>query len=139
MPALRRVMSVTKLGHNKFQIRIYDRRDPFTKKRVNQTVTFYGTEEQALRLEKRLKAKARAKKSPSPSRMKLNDLLDLYLEDAKSRVAPRTFFNLERELARWVRPTLGNVSLKSLNSKLLKSFFQYLAAPKQLTQKQKGK
>ena len=126
-------MSVTRLAHNKFHIRIYVRRHPLTKKRVNQVTTFYGTEEQALRLEKRMKAKVKTKKFSSPSRMKLNDLLDLYLEDAQARMAPRTFNVMKKAFGRWVRPKIGQVSLKGLTPHLLQSYFRHLSAPKETT------
>jgi hypothetical protein len=124
-------MSIKQLGHNKFQIRVYVGRDLITKKRVNKVLTFYGTEEQAIRCEKRLKAQVKANKSTNPSRIKLNDLIELYFKEARTKLAPRTFYIMRQSLSLWVSPQIGHITLKNLSTKLLQSHFDYLSAPKE--------
>jgi hypothetical protein len=125
-----RGMSIERRGKSKWLIRIYMGRDPVTKKRLGISEIFNGTEDEAREREKDLKAELRLGILKPPSRMTLNDLIDLYLNANKHKASLATFEKNVTQLKLWVQPKLGHLRLDKLDEIVLQAHFVYLLAPK---------
>jgi hypothetical protein len=76
-------MAIIKRGEKKYLIRVYITRDPITKKRIEINETFYGAEDEAIKHEQLLKTKATKGEISKPSRITVNQLIELYLNNTR--------------------------------------------------------
>lgn len=124
-------MSIERRGKSKWLIRIYMGRDPVTKKRLGISEIFIGSEEEARDREKDLKAERRLGILKPPSRMTLNDLIDLYLKSNNHKASLPTLVKKVNQLKLWVQPRLGDLQLNKLDEVVLQAHFVYLLSPKE--------
>lgn len=86
-----------------------------TRKRHYHTETFKGTKREARLREAELKIQHRRKKLVVSSGITFRECVDLYLDDARSRLSPSTFNNRESFIKRHLLPPLGNKKITELD------------------------
>jgi integrase len=113
----RKVGQIVRRGAHIWLVRVYNGRDPETKKRkyLNQTV-YGGLRDAQTHLNKMLGERDRGRNLDS-SKQTLNDFLDRWLElSARPRLRAKSFRDYEGLLRRYVRPVLGAKALATVSA-----------------------
>ncbi len=113
----RKVGQIVRRGARTWLVRVYNGRDPETRKRryLNQTV-YGGLRDAQAHLNKMLGERDRGRNLES-SKQSLNQFLDRWLElCAKPRLRAKSFRDYEGLLRRYVRPTLGVKMLATVSA-----------------------
>lgn len=126
-------MAIIKRGENKYLIRVYVTRHPITKKRIEINETFYGTEEEAVKHEQLLKTKAARGELSKPSRITLNQLIDLYLDNTRHFRSEASQRLTRDQFARYVQPYLGDQRVEKITRKDIQQLLNFLLAPKKVS------
>jgi hypothetical protein len=119
------VMSIVKRG-NSYLVRVYLGRDTVTKKRIDINRTVYGTLAYAKKVEVKLKAKKDSESFTHTSQMTLNKMLDLYLDSVRHVQSKSTQHRHRNFLNYYVRPYIGHISLKKINTNIIQKLFNFL-------------
>jgi len=103
-------------GH--WELRAFTGRDPLTGKPTQKTQSFRGGQRAAAKALGILVAGIDSGKV-SRSNRTVGQLLDAWLEAAKTKQTPRTLYENERKIEKRIRPALGHVRLDQLDAAML--------------------
>lgn len=103
-------MAIYKLN-GKYQVRVNVRLATNVYKRLSKTVSTYS---EAKKIEKQLITKNERRNT-----LLFSDLLDDYLADRKARVKPVTYYTLEKNINRSIRPYLGSFRICDIHPGML--------------------
>lgn len=123
-------MAITKLGEDKFLIRVYKGRDPVTKRRYSVNETFRGTFREAERREQVLKVEVRKHPTRGSPNMTVSELIDLYLEATANRRSELTHFRPRELFDRYVVPYIGGIRISKVDTSVIQRLLDFLYAPK---------
>lgn len=126
-------MAITKRGENKYLIRVYLARQVGTKKRIEINKTYYGTEDEAIKHEQLLKTKAAKGEISKPSRITLNQLIDLYLDNTRHFRSEASQRLTREQFARYVQPYLGDQRVEKITRKDIQQLLNFLLSPKKVS------
>jgi hypothetical protein len=126
-------MAITKLGHDKFLIRVYTGRDQMTNRRHSLNETFRGTHREAVKREQVLKVEARRRPARASTDMTLRDLIDLYIQETANRRSDSTGERLRDLVDRYIVPYLGGHRISKVDTRVIQHFLDFLSAPKKET------
>lgn len=119
-------MSIRQRGKNTYLIRVYVGRDPITKKRIEINVTEHGTRANAKKVEAQLKGQKEFGHLIKTSRMILNELFDSYLDSVRHVLAEVTRNNYRQQFFYYIRPYIGHLPLKQINTSVIQNMFNVL-------------
>ena len=123
-------MAIIKRGENKYLIRVYLGRHTITKKRLEINETFQGSYDDAVKHEQLLKSKAATGELNKSSRMRLTQLVDLYLDSTRYLHGKATQRLLREQFDRYVLPYLGDRIVSTINTHDIQQFLNFLMDPK---------
>lgn len=119
-------MAVIPRGVNTYLVRVYLGRDPVTKKRIEINQTVRGTLASAKKVEAKLKGQKDSGHLVKTPQMTLNALLDLYVDSSRHLQAESTQDKLRTYFHLYVRPYIGSLPLKKINSGVIQDLFNFL-------------
>ena len=123
-------MAITKLGHNKYLIRVYRGRDRITKKRFSHNETFRGTRREAEKREEVLKVEARRRPGRCSPDMPVKEFIESYLKDTANRRDESTQSALRELFDRYVVPYIGALRISKVDTSVIQHLLNFLSAPK---------
>lgn len=126
-------MAITKLGKDKYLIRVYTGRDPVTKGRRSINETFRGSHREAEKREQILKMQACKHPTRGASNMTVSDLIELYLEATANRRSDLTHFRPRELFDRYVVPYIGNIRISKVDTSVIQRLLDFLYATKKGT------
>ena len=134
-------MSIIPRGEDTYLVRVYVGRNPVTGKRIEVNRTVRGPLTSAKKVEAQLKGLKESGRLVKTPQMAFNDLLDLYLESVRhvrsecTQVKDRTYFHY------YVRPYIGHMPLKKIDSSTIQELFNLLLDAKEevTTRKRRGR
>jgi integrase len=123
-------MAIIKRGENRYFIRVYLGRHPITKKRLQINETFYGTENEALKHEQLLKLKATTGEISKSSLKRLNQVIDLYLDNTRHFRNEASQGLIRWQFNKYVRSYLGNHKIEKIKRFDIQQLLNFLLDPK---------
>jgi Phage integrase, N-terminal SAM-like domain len=123
-------MAITKLGHNKFLIRVYRGRDRVTKRRYSANETFRGTRREAEKRQEVLKAERRKRPWRGSPDVTVSELIDQYLERTANRRSESTRSRLRELFDRYAVPYIGGLRVSKVDTSVIQHLLDFLSAPK---------
>lgn len=119
-------MSIAKRGPNNFLVRVYVRRDPITKKRIEVNETVRGPLALARKKEAQLKGQKGAGSLMKLERTTVNYLLDCYLDSKRYTHSVNTQNKNKKYLNYYVREHIGKACIEKLRPSDIQNFFNTL-------------
>jgi hypothetical protein len=124
-------MAIIPRGENTYLVRVYLGREPITGKRIENNVTMRGTLAAAKKLEAKIKGEKESGCLGRTPSMTLNALLDLYSEQGRHIQAESTQEKDRAYFDYYVRPFLGTMPLKKIDTGMIQNLFNFLLDKKE--------
>lgn len=119
-------MAIIPRGENTYLLRVYIGRDPLTGKRIEFNQTVHGTLAYAKKVEAKIKAQKVSESFINTSHITLNKMLDLYLDSVRHLQSKSTQHRHKTFLNYYVRPYIGHIRLKKINTNIIQELFNFL-------------
>lgn len=124
-------MAIIPRGNNTYLVRVYLGRDPITRKRLEKNVTTRGTLAGAKKKEAKMKGEKELGCLGRIPSMTLNTLFDLYTAWGRHVQAESTQEKDRAYFDYYVRPFLGTMPLKKIDTGMIQNLFNFLLDKKE--------
>jgi integrase len=130
MPLSGGYMSIIRRGKNTFLVRVYVRRDPVTKKRIDINETVHGSLSYAKKREAKLKDQQYSGRFVKSSGMTVDALFKLYLDSARHTLGIASYDQYDVTYRRYAQPYIGGVAISKIKHSDFQQLFNFLLDPK---------
>jgi integrase len=125
-------MAIIKRGENTYLVRVYIERDPITGQRKEFNITVRGTPAVARKVEAKLKGEKESERIVKISSVTLAALIDLYSESVRHTQAKSTQEKNRAYFYYYVRPYIGTMPLKRIDTSMIQNLFNFLLDKKKV-------